>query len=135
MHAQSSAASIRLTSKPCRHPRDSDADSSDQKEKKPRSDEDVVVRRLRLFHAILREQFDSVEAVYEGSNAKFEIETDAGLTADTLDDNGKLRCAVTIKILDRTGNDAKILVESKDQKMAQNVQDCLRGAVDAVTTI
>jgi hypothetical protein len=136
MHAQSSAASIRLTSKPCRHPRDPDSDT-EQAGKKQRADgdEDIVSSRLRLFHSILKEQFENVEAVYEGSKATFEIQTDAGLSADVLEDDGKLRCSVTVEFLDDSGKDAKISVESKDEKMAQNIQDCLRSAAAAANPV
>lgn len=136
MHAQSSAASIRLTSKPCRHPRDSDIES-EQAEKKQRAndDDDIVTSRLRFFHSILKEQFENVEGIYEGRKATFEIQTDAGLESNASDDDGILRCSVDVEFLDANGHDAKISVESKDEKMARNIQDCLQSAAATANPI
>ena len=129
MHAQSSAASIRLTSKPCRHPRDGDA-NDDQPEKRQRSedDTDMVNSGLRLFHGILKEQYEHVEAVYEGPKASFEIQTDAGLGSDVLDEDGKVHCSVVVEFLDGNAMNARISVESKDEKLAKNIQGCLQSA-------
>ena len=127
MHAQSSAASIRLTSKPCRHPRDAN-DEPGQTEKKQREDGDTVSNRLRLFHDILKEQFENVEAVYDGKKASFEVRTDTGFASDAHEEDGGLLCTATVEFLDDSASDAKISVESKDEKFASNVQGCLRSA-------
>jgi hypothetical protein len=136
MHAQSSAASIRLTSRPCRHPRDSTTD--DQAQEKQKSEEDVhdpVESRLRFIHGLLKDQFANVEAVYEGRMANYEIVTDAGLEPSVLDDDGKLQCSVKVEFEDIAGNDAKISIECRDQKMAANVQRTIRNAVEAAAPV
>ena len=136
MHAASSAASIRLTSKPCRHPRDSDVETEQLSKKQRATDsEDIVTSRLRFMHSILKEQFERVEAVYEGNKATFEIQTDAGLESNALDDDGVLRCSVHVEFFDELGKDAKVSVESKDEKLASNIRDCLQSAVAAANPI
>jgi len=138
MHAQSSVASIRLTSKPCRHPREADLLPSEQAEKKQRSsdeDADDMTSHLRFLHAVLKEQYENVEGVYERNKATFEIQTDAGLGTDTMDEDGILRCSVQIEFLDTAGTSAKVTVESKDKKLAQNIQDCLHNAVASTNAV
>lgn len=137
MHAQSSAASIRLSSKPCRHPRDADA-SADQNSKRRRSPEegDLVSSRFKLMHEILKEQFQNVEAVYEGGKATFTIQIDAGLESSVAkDDDGNLLCTVHVEFFNQSAEDAKVTVESEDEKIAKNVQDCLSNAVSAANRI
>ena len=138
MHAQSSAASIRLTSKPCRHPRDSEIDPQETA-KKQRSEaavsDDIVTSRLRFLHCILKEQFEHIEAVFDGSKATFEIQSDAGLESHALGDERKLMCTVHAEFLDELGHDARISVESKDEKLAMNIQECLRRAVATTNPI
>ena len=136
MHAQSSAASIRLTSKPCRHPRDSDSDLASKKQRfGNKNDEDIVTSRFKLIFEILKEQFRHVEASYEGNKATFEIQTDAGLESDVLDDEGKLVCTVNVEFLDQLGEDAKVIVESADEKLAKNVQACLNSIVSTANAV
>jgi len=136
MHAQSSGASIRLTSKPCRHPRDdSSEDDSAQKKIKAEDDNVLVHSRLRFVCALLKEQFQNVEAVYEGSRATYEIETDAGLESGVLDDEGKLKCMVSVEFDDEAASLAKISVECADKKIATNVQDMLQNAIAAASAV
>jgi hypothetical protein len=131
MHAQSSSASIRLTSKPCRHPRDSSS-IDEQTQKKNRSGDDVgVEERLRFLYSTLKDQFQNVEATYEAYCGKFEITTDSGLEPDVLNEDGKLICVVTVSFDDKSANGAEISVECKDEKLAANVQSCLRNVVTA----
>jgi hypothetical protein len=131
MHAQSSAASIRLTSKPCRHPRSSD-DSKEKKEeessvKRPRhEDESLTENRLRLIKDTLKDQFENVEAVYEGNSATFEITTDTGLDTGVVKENEALVCIAKVSFADSSGRAAEISVECLDHKLASNVQECLR---------
>jgi Pre-mRNA 3'-end-processing endonuclease polyadenylation factor C-term/Beta-Casp domain/Zn-dependent metallo-hydrolase RNA specificity domain len=183
LQAQSCAASIRLTSKPCRHPRDdgsmppSAMDENDfatsppssslrkkvkveedgaeptttivkteeggvtvSKEEKRSSSVQVVstvttTGRLRFLHATLKEQFQNVEAVYGGGrSATYEIQTDTGLDSSStaLDDDGILRCSVRVDFDDDVGGNAQVSVESKDEKLAKNVHECIRNAA-AVT--
>lgn len=137
MHAQSSAASIRLTSKPCRHYRESEFNdiSGSSKKQRPESDDETSESRLRFLYATLREQFENVEALYEGKRATFEIETDCGFGSDVLSDDGKLHCTVSVEFSDALGTDATILTECKDEKFAGNVRDCLRGVAAATAPI
>jgi hypothetical protein len=136
MHAQSSAASIRLTSKPCRHPRDLELNPRQAPKKlRESTDEDIIICRLRFIHALLREHFENVEATYEGTKATFEIQTDAGLQSDVLDDEGKLSCCVRVEFLDKLGEDAKVSVECRDEKLATSIQECLRSATEAAKPI
>jgi hypothetical protein len=130
MHAQSSAASIRLTSKPCRHPRSSDDSSSDDEEpsaKKAKAESEILTEsRLKLIKDTLKDQFESVEAVYEGNVGTYEITTDCGLESGTSNEEGVLTCDVKVSFEDGTGSGAEISVECVDQKLASNVRECLR---------
>jgi Pre-mRNA 3'-end-processing endonuclease polyadenylation factor C-term len=136
MHAQSSSASIRLTSKPCRHPRDTVFDEDEESKKKLKAiDADLVGSRLRFVCALLKEQFQNVEAIYEGYIGTYEIMTDAGLETVVLDDEGILKCFVTVEFDDASASTAKITVECRDQKIASNVQATLQNAVAAATAV
>ena len=125
MHAQSSAASIRLTSKPCRHPRSSEEDSVPFS-KKSRA-EGVAHNRLVLIKDTLKDQFDKVEVVYEGNIGTFEISTDSGLESTAVTEDGKLTCTVKVSFADETGSNAEITTECADRKLASYVQECLKG--------
>lgn len=129
MHAQSSAASIRLTSKPCRHPRPND-NSNDQVQepttKKSRSEESLVENRLRLIKDTLKEQFELVDVVYEGPTATFEITLDTGLESNVMNEDGSLTCTAKVAFGDEEASIAEITVECTDNKLASNVRDCLR---------
>ena len=142
MHAQSSAASIRLTSKPCRHSRPANDDEPAQKKAKPgdddgdgddRSPTDI---RLRLMHETLQKQFETIEAVYSVNAATFEIKLDTALESGVaLDDDGALTCNVSVEFDDEKGFNAKISVECKDKKIASNVQGCLRNLATSMAPI
>ena len=130
MHAQSSIASIRLTSKPCGHRRKKTSEDNDEpaskKQKEEESTEDIVESRLRLIHNTLLEQFDNVEATYEGSTASFEIQTDTGLEKYPAD-GGILTCTVKVEFEDDTnGAEAKVTVECEDATLAANLQECVK---------
>ena len=126
MHAQSSAASIRLTSKPCRHSRPNGEDEGEPAQKKAKED-DATETRLRIMHDTLKKQFETVEAVYEGNAASFEITLDTGLDSGVvLDDDGVLTCTAKVEFEDASGLNAVITVECQDKKIASNVRDCLR---------
>lgn len=132
MHAQSSSASIRLTSKPCRHPLDSV--DNEATAKKPKSD-DLVGSRLRFMRTLLKERFQNVEAVYDGYTGTYEIVTDAGLETGILDDEGRLKCIVTVEFDDAAASTAKITVDCEDRKIAANVQATLQNAAAALTSV
>ena len=132
MHAQSSIASIRLTSQPCGHRRkktpedDDEPASKKQKEEEEESPANVIESRLRLIHNTLLEQFDNVEATYEGSTASFEIQTDTGLEKYPAD-GGILTCTVKIEFEDESnGIEAKVTVECEDATLAGNLQECVK---------
>jgi hypothetical protein len=125
MHAQSSAASIRLTSKPCRHPRPS---------KRSRSD-DSAQSRLLLVKDTLKDQFETVEAVYEGNMGTFEITTDSGLESNAVSEGGILVCSVKVAFSDDTGADAEITVECPDRKLALQVQECLKSIAATIVPV
>lgn len=126
MQAQSSAASIRLTSQPCRRYSGDEQPFQNKKQKK----DDLVESRLRLFHNLLKEQFKSVDAVFEGASAQFEIVKDTGLqSSGILEEDGKVHLSVRVEFLDPTASDAKITIESKDEKLATNIQAMLQDAV------
>ena len=133
MHAQSSIASIRLTSQPCGHrrkktPEDNDepASKKQKEEEEEESPANVIESRLRLIHNTLLEQFDNVEATYEGSTASFEIQTDTGLEKYPAD-GGILTCTVKIEFEDESnGIEAKVTVECEDATLAGNLQECVK---------
>lgn len=134
MHAQSSAASIRLTSKPCRHGRDSISDEDVEDNKKLKAD-DVVGDRLRFVRSILLKQFEFVEACYEGCTGTYEIVTDCGLDAGVPLEEGKLHCRVTVEFDESSASCAKITVECPDRTMASNIQATIRSAITAAEPI
>ena len=129
MHAQSSAASIRLSSKPCRHARADDITTEYDKEgvKKARlNDMSLTENRLRLINETLRDQFGKVEAIYEGNTASYEISTDTGLELGIVKDNEQITCTINVSFPDDSGGIAEIRVECLDKHLASNVQDCLK---------
>ena len=138
MHAQSSAASIRLTSQPCSHKRNSastgattpDAENEGEtpKRKRPRT-------ILRIFHETLLEQFNLVEATYEARKANFEISTDTRLDSVPLEFGTKLTCNVEIEFDDDNDIDARIKVECSDEKLAKNVQECLKSVAKSLNPV
>lgn len=131
MHAQSSTASIRLSSKPCRHSIDAGLAENEQISKKQRDDmNEEVESRLRFVHSLLKDQFRHVEVVYEGNKASYEIVTDSGLESTiALDEDGKLKCNITVDIDKDFGNNAKVSIECQDKKMATNIQTTIRNAL------
>ncbi|CAB9529774.1 Endoribonuclease YSH1 [Seminavis robusta] len=132
MHAQSSSASIRLTSRPCRHSRPND-EEEEPAQKKARAGESVDTK-LRFLHTTLLKQFDSVEATFEAKSATFDIKLDTSLESGVMDEDGKL--TVTAKVdFDDSGLNATITVESKDKKIAANVKDCLKNVCTSLNPI
>lgn len=132
MHAQSSSASIRLTSKPCRHPRSTE---EEEPTKKLKREESTSESRLRLVHDTLKDQFEAVEAVYEGRTGTFEITTDSGLGPSALGEDGPLLCSATVSFEDELGVVAKITVECGDKKLANNVRECIQNLASAAAPI
>ena len=138
MHAQSSAASIRLTSKPCRHPRRTQDDEAvEPSTKRPREDagDELTDSKLRLIRDTLLDQFETVEAVYEGNTGTYEITTDCGLESGTVNEDGLLVCTVKVAFEDATGGNAEITVECTDKKLAANVQECLKNLATSLAPL
>ncbi|GKY99403.1 hypothetical protein MPSEU_000895000 [Mayamaea pseudoterrestris] len=131
MQAQSSVASIRLSSNPCRHQR-APENEDDSFPKKSKIVDDVgVEERLKFLYATLRDQFSSVEAVYEGLSGKFEVTTDAGIDASVLDESGRLVCVVDVTFEAGSSEAAQITVECPDEQLAVNVRACIQNVVAA----
>ena len=131
MHAQSSAASIRLTGRPCSHRR--------KKQREEDSDSKVTTEEyLKALYQALSDQFLSVEATYEANKGTFEIKIDAKNDdkGDTegeaaANDDGALVCNATVEFEKDSDGTAKITVESEDEKLANNVRTCLQGVAAA----
>ena len=97
-----------------------------KKQKEDESPENIIESRLRLIHNTLLEQFDNVEATYEGSTASFEIQTDTGLEKYPAD-GGILTCTVKVEFeSDSNGAEAKVTVECEDATLAGNLQECVK---------
>ena len=128
MHAQSSAASIRLTGRPCRHrqkkAREGDTDTVDTT---------TAEEHLRTVHKALSDQYKSVEATYEAMKGTFEIKLDAS-DSDS-DENGGLVCTVTVEFVNDLDDTAKVTVECEDEKLAANVRGCVQNVIVASTPI
>ncbi|KAI2509749.1 Pre-mRNA 3'-end-processing endonuclease polyadenylation factor C-term [Fragilaria crotonensis] len=144
MHAQSSAASIRITSKPCRHrsrrPRDGgegeDEENGDEPvNKMARGEETTSFNRLKLIGNALRDQFKDVESVFESNRASYEITTDCGFDAAAVSEDGTLLCHVVVEFDDEFGNNAEVTVECADAKLASHVRDCIRNVAAAAAPL
>ena len=141
MHAQSSSASIRLTSQPCFHKRNAETPSDDgdgdgngeEQEKQPEKKRPRTI--LRMFHDTLLEQFNSVDATYEARKAQFEIQSDTRLDSVPLEDGKKLTCNVEVEFEDYNDFDARIKVECADEKLCKNVQDCLKNVAKSTNPV
>ena len=127
MHAQSSAAAIRLSSTPCRHGsqvvNDSEVDGEGDVQM---NDVSLTENRLRLIADTLKDQFENVEVVYEGNSASYEIKTDTSLTPGIIQENEHLTCTVNVSFPDDSGGIAEIRVECLDELLAANIQECIR---------
>ncbi len=133
MHAQSSAASIRLTSKPCFHKRSSETPTREENENQPEKKRPRTI--LRIFHETLLEQFESVEATFEARKATFEIVTDTRLDSVPLEEGKQLTCSVDIEFDKENDVDARIKVECLDEKFCKNVQECLKNVARTVNPV
>lgn len=143
MHAQTSAASIRLTGRPCSHRRKKVREASEEEEDNLKKQTEEY---LRASYQALKSQFLFVEAAYEANRGKFEIKIDAATTEkkrenvdgddDDADDDGAVVCNATVEfengLVDGT---AKITVESEDEKLASNVRVCLQNVAAAMAPI
>lgn len=143
MHAQTSAASIRLTGRPCSHRRKKVREASDDDEKEDLKKQ--TEEYLRASYQALKDQFLFVEATYEANRGTFEIKIDASTTTkleaeendeDDDNDDSAVVCNATVEfengLVDGT---AKITVESEDEKLASNVRVCLQNVAAALAPI
>eukprot|EP01082_Thalassiosira_pseudonana_P002988 g3011.t1 g3011 contig12:1256525-1258999(-) len=129
MHAQSSAASIRLTGRPCSHRR---------KKLREGDDQPSMEEHLRALHQALSDQFLSVEATYEARKGTFEVKLDAkgGVNDEGGEEsNNEVVCTATVEFEDDLDATAKITVECKDEKLAGNVRECLQNVAAASAPI
>jgi hypothetical protein len=149
MHTQSSASSIRATSRPCAHnPRrrrkrndskssesldkvDDDLAQDNSEEKKLKNQKSSL---LRLCHQALLESYSNVDAVFEPSIATFEIRLNDQCPSSTkasgdetlAADGPTASCTVTVSFKSENSLDAKVSVECSDTKLATIIQDCIR---------
>lgn len=123
MHAQSSAASIRLSGRPCNHRRKKQREGDDTDPQKS------IEEHLRAMHQSLKDNFLSVEATYEAKKASFEIKIDAS-TINADEGEGEetkgIVCTAVVAFENDLDDVAKITVECEDEKLAANVRDCLQ---------
>jgi hypothetical protein len=124
MHSQSSAASIRLSGRPCNHKRKKQREGAENEDPQK-----AIEDHLRIMLQSLRDNFISVEAIYEAKKATFEITIDAN-TGNNVEADGEenqgLVCTATVAFENDLNDVAKITVESEDEKLATNVRDCLQ---------
>lgn len=124
MHSQSSAASIRLSGRPCNHKRKKQREGAENEDPQK-----AIEDHLRIMLQSLRDNFISVEATYEAKKATFEITIDANtgnnVGADGEENQG-LVCTAIVAFENDLNDVAKITVESEDEKLATNVRDCLQ---------
>mmetsp|Transcript_9137 Transcript_9137/g.11543 ORF Transcript_9137/g.11543 Transcript_9137/m.11543 type:complete len:200 (+) Transcript_9137:22-621(+) len=126
MHAQSSAASIRLTGRPCRH-RSKKAREGDLE------NQTTAEEHLRAVHQALSDQFLSVEATYEAKKGTFEVKLDANDNAS--EESNGLVCTATVEFENILDGTAKVTVECEDEKLAANVRGCVQNVVAASAPI
>ncbi|KAL9187673.1 hypothetical protein ACHAXT_006051 [Thalassiosira profunda] len=130
MHAQSSAASIRLTGRPCSHRQKKLREEEGEEDPKKTTEE-----CLRALHQALTDQFLSVEATYEASKGTFEVKIDANeCEAKEGEDDGGATCTATVEF-DGLDGAAKVTVESDDEKLAGSVRSCLKNVAAASAPI
>ena len=139
MHAQSSAASIRLTGRPCRHRRKKirEGENAEGDEVDPKK---TMEQHLRALHQALLDQFLCVEATYEARKGTFEIKLDGnGKNGENGDvgeeEDGAVICTATVEFEEDLEDTAKITVECQDGKLAANVRDCLQNVAAAAAPI
>jgi len=149
MHAQSSTASIRLTSQPCGGNKRRGADDENEDEeaitKKLKNNETMSEYRLRWIRKALEEQFEEVEMVLD-SSTKATYTIHPASTTETKD----VECTATIQFDDELGRGAVVAVEQQasgdddggevqpavvDNKLLKNVQTCLQNLTKAAGPI
>jgi len=130
MHSQSSAASIRLTSKPCRH---RSIKTEDPPSKKAKSVHQSFLEDLSKMLSN-HNQFEAVQANISENSATFELQTEMLLNAES-GQSESLKCEVQIHLdTDREMN-MKVRVSCEDEKLARSIRDCIRCFADAASPI
>ena len=76
-----------------------------------------------------------MDALYEGNKGSYEIEAESGMGDDVLDEDGKLRCTVTVEFPDSSGINAIVLTECKDEVFATNVRACIQNVTASIAPI
>jgi len=154
MHAQGSAASIRLTGSPCcgkKKVKKEDGIGSDLPNKKTRSDDgnrpsddsDIILNRFESVHTFLNEQFDNVKMELDFSeslSAIFYVYGD--LPSDAPTDEGKnsslslpVTCTVKLEFENKLGINAKLNVSGESEKIVSNIRSSLKHFVDGAGPI
>ena len=146
MHAQTSAASIRVTSKPCRHGiRDAGEGGGGERAAKIVKEEvEPNVARMKVVERALRDMFEEVKADYDGG--KFEVvcekanpkvpdpeeEQEGEGGNETTPQPTDVTCYVTLNFQD---DGCEIRVECEEERQGMMVQDCLRQVAGAMQPV
>ena len=135
MHAQSSTASIRITSKPCCR-RSTTENQPPTKKTREDNTSNLVEHRLNLAFDLLRIHFEDVQSELDLNNyiGKFIVSSDLQ-DPDESDKMPEAICTVIIQFEDDSAMDAKISVESSDEKLASNIRDCLQSLTESAAPI
>ncbi|GMH93832.1 hypothetical protein TrVE_jg1883 [Triparma verrucosa] len=142
MHSQTSAASIRITSKPCNHGIREGEEKEDNKKKKK---EELSPRsaRLKIVNRLLLDQFSRVEADYDGGKFTVTCEKTTppppppeGAEEDKMDVEEKktVECFVTVRF-EEDGSGCSVRVECEEGEQGRLVQDSLKQLATAMQPI
>ena len=115
----SSAASIRITSKPCFHGEDDAAGGGGEpsaKNSKVEEDESAKTTRMKIAHKLLLDQFSAVEADFD--NGLFTIK------CEQTREQEEVVCMASLEFAE-DGGGVKINVECADEQQGALVRDCL----------
>lgn len=129
MHAQSSAASIRLTSKPCSH-RSIKREFIDDDQPNSKKIKSVYQSFVEAVHKILSDQFEIVQVTLDENSALFQLQTEVVLNSET-GQQESVKCEVYLEFLGDTETNFKLKVHCDDKKIAGNIRDCIRSLSDA----
>lgn len=144
MHAQTSAATIRVTSRPCNH--SGGNDEGGRKAKKGKVDWKAIKEsRLKKAGEMLKEQFRDVEEDLE--NGVFKVmclrnpafievleDDDEVAKKEEKKDEDLVLCEVTCEFEDGGGG-VRVRVECEDEVQGKLVQDCMRQLFEALGAI
>jgi len=129
MHAQSSAASIRLTSKPCSH-RSIKREFQDDDQPNNKKIKSVYQSFVETVHKILSDQFETVQVTLDENSAMFQLQTELVLNSETgLQES--MKCEVYLQFIGDIEMNIKLKIKCDDKKIAANIRDCIRSLSDA----